>query len=43
MPKELDHPKKGLIFKMLMISNALNGAFSNIYILQMIIQEELET
>ena len=29
LPNELDHPKKGLIFKILTIMNALNGVWSN--------------
>ena len=29
LPKELDHPRKDLIFKILMIMNALNGFWSD--------------
>ena len=29
LPKELDHPRKGLIFKILMIMNASNGVWSD--------------
>ena len=45
LPKELSHPKKEkfkLIFKISMIMNSLNGVWSDIYILQIIIQYELE-
>ena len=30
LPKELDHPRKELIFKILMIMNPLNGGWSDI-------------
>ena len=40
LPKESDQTKKDrMIFKMLMIMNALNGAWLDTYILQIIIKE----
>ena len=42
LSKELNHPNKvSLIFKVSMIMNALNGVYSDTYILQIIIQQEL--
>ena len=43
LPKELNHSKKGLIFNILMIMNALNGVQEDIYILQIMTQQELQT
>ena len=47
LPQKLDHPKKGLfniqlLMMMMMMMNALHVAWSDIYILQIIIQQKFK-
>ena len=42
LPKELDYPIAWLIFKILKIKSALNGVYSNTYILKSVTPQELQ-